>query len=182
MTWENTNTQRERHLVGLGWREGGHLVRSLHSSQIQVRTGVYMEKGGHEQHPNVSIWNWSLFGLQPQCMCLMWKHPDLNVKAQISNPLNSNSASPPSLPTHIHSFFFIPWSNAIPPSFFNLNFIFQLPFTFNIILCSFQVYSTVVTKWSRQYFQYPPGTTHSYCNIIDDIPYAAPSFLMATNL
>ena len=63
-----------------------------------------------------------------------------------------------------------------PMPFFNLNFISQVQFTFSIILYQFQVYSIVVSpilyKIFPRYFLYPPGTIHSYYNIIGYISYA----------
>ena len=56
-------------------------------------------------------------------------------------------------------------------SFFNSNFTFQLQFTFNIILYSFQMHSIVVRQsYTLQSgppdISYSSGTVHSYYNII----------------
>lgn len=40
---EGKDTQQR--FLGLDWSERGHLVNSLHSSQIQTRTGTWIEKG-----------------------------------------------------------------------------------------------------------------------------------------
>ena len=66
-----------------------------------------------------------------------------------------------------------------------LSFIFQLQFTFSIILYLLQVYSTVVQqlytlKVEPWYFRYLIGTIHSYYNIVDYTPYAVLSIPVTT--
>ena len=57
-----------------------------------------------------------------------------------------------------------------------MSLIFSITFTLNIILYEFQVYSIEVRQsHTLQHvppgISYPPGTIHSYYNIIDYIPY-----------